>query len=80
MTSPCVVGRKLAEAQQLLAAAGVPVLAVTETAPPRARRPQGPPRVVRQRTGPEGVSLVVAASIPLPEKKRDSDGSERSTE
>ena len=66
MTSPCVLGRRLAEARQLLEAAGIAVVEVTETAPPRGEALTGPPRVLRQREVEGGVSLVVAASVPPP--------------
>jgi hypothetical protein len=41
---------------------------VNQTSPPRAA-PAGPLRVVRQRTTPAGVELVLAASVPLAEGK-----------
>ncbi len=66
MSLPWVVGRELSEAQRLLSEAGVPLASVTVTAPPKGSAPPGPPRVVRQRGDQSGVSLVVAASVPLP--------------
>jgi len=71
---PEVTGREVEEARRVLEAAGVTVVAVTETLPPRAARLTGALRVVRQRASEEGVRLVVAASVPL---LQDEDGSER---
>ena len=67
MSRPCVLGQPLEEAMRRLAEAGVTEIEVAETAPPRARKPAGPRRVVRQRTTAQGVSLVVAATVPSPQ-------------
>jgi hypothetical protein len=69
-----VVGRELPEARRLLAEAGAGEVVVTETAPPGRPAPTGPCRVVRQRSTAGGVSLVVAASAPLPGEKHGNDG------
>ena len=66
MSHPCVLARRLDDAQRILDTAGVRVLGVERTAPPRGA-PSGPPRVVRQRSTSEGVHLVTAASIPAAE-------------
>jgi hypothetical protein len=66
VTLPCVLGCRLEEAQRLLEAAGLAVIQVTETAPPRGNTLAGPPRVLRQTAVEGGVSLVVAASVPPP--------------
>jgi len=66
VSPPCVLGLPLAEAERLLSEAGVGEVEVKETAPPRARWPEGPLRVVRQRETERGVSLLVAASVPSP--------------
>jgi len=67
MTTPSVIGRPLAEAQRLVCQAGLQVT-ITHTSPP-ASPPSGPRRIIRQRLLPEGVELVVAASVPLSEGK-----------
>jgi hypothetical protein len=66
VTSPCVLGLRLAEAQRRLEEAGIAVVRVTETAPPRGNVLTGPRRVLRQVAVEGGVSLVVAASVPPP--------------
>ncbi len=66
MSRPSVLARSVADARRILEAAGVPVLCIEQTAPPGGA-PTGPPRVVRERSTPEGVCLVTAASIPRPE-------------
>ncbi len=77
MSLPSVVGRELEEARRLLLAVGVTNIDVTETAPPAHRRPTGPLRVVRQRAREQGVSLVVAASVPPPQEAESADAGER---
>lgn len=67
-----MVALPLAEAERLMAEAGVRVVEVTRTAPPGGG-PGGPLRVVRERWSAEGVHLVVAAAVPMPEGK-DGDG------
>jgi len=69
---PSVIGRRLAQAREILERAGVAVVAVEETRPPRAPL-EGPRRVVRQRRTDEGLSLVVAASLTLPERNEEND-------
>ena len=56
---PNVVGYLLAEARAVLAEAGWDTIDVTETRPPR-RTLREPFRVLRQRSGPDGVSLVIS--------------------
>ncbi len=73
---PSVVGRELEQARRLLQAAGVTHVEVTETAPPARRSPTGPLRVVRQRATEQGVSLVVAASVPPPQEAESADAGE----
>ena len=64
MNRPCVLGLPREEAERRLAEAGVAKVEVTETASPKARQLAGPRRVVRQRSTAEGVSLIVAATVP----------------
>ena len=68
MSSPCVLAHTLPEARRLLAAAGVRLLEIKQTAPPHGG-PSGPLRVVRERATSEGVYLVAAASIALDEER-----------
>jgi hypothetical protein len=63
-----VLGLPLAEAERVMAETGVRVVEVTRTAPPGGG-PDGPLRVVRERWSAEGVHLVVAATVPMPEGK-----------
>ena len=62
------MGRPLAEAERLLAGAGMAVVEVTRTGPPGGRS-GGTLRVVRVRQSAQGVHLLVAAAMPLPEGK-----------
>jgi hypothetical protein len=66
MRTPSLLARPLPEARRLLEAAGVPLVEVKHTAPPRGA-PSGPMRVVRQRSASDGVYLVAAASVSLAE-------------
>jgi hypothetical protein len=66
MSGPSVVGRLLEEAERILAEHGIAVAEVKRTESPL-RSPAGPLRVVRERRTPEGVQLLVAAMVPLPE-------------
>jgi hypothetical protein len=68
--APSVIGRPLAEAQDILRQAGAAVARVDETRPPRGA-PEGPLRVIRQQDTDDGVLLVVAASLMGPEKPAD---------
>jgi hypothetical protein len=60
VTRPCVLARRLDAARRILAEAGVTVLSVTQTSPPKGPD-SGPLRVVRAREEAEGVHLLVAA-------------------
>jgi hypothetical protein len=66
MSHPCVIARPLDGAQRMLREAGVTMVDVKQTMPPRGG-PNGALRVIRQRAGSDGVEIVVAASAPLPE-------------
>ena len=68
MNGTSVLGLPLAEAERVMAEAGVRVVEVTRTAPPGGA-PEGPLRVVRERRSAEGMHLVVAAAVPMPEAK-----------
>ncbi len=74
---PLVLSCELLEAERLLREAGVDLIDVTQTAPPRRRPPAGPPRVVRQRITARGVQLVVAPSVPLLQASRAEPGDDR---
>ena len=62
MSAPSVIAMRLDEAKRLLWQAGLSVVEVQRTAPPRGG-PGGPERVVRERHAAEGVYLVVAAGV-----------------
>ncbi len=64
MNRPSVIARFPEEARLVLEEAGLAVAAVACTAPPGGG-PGGPRRVVRERWAPQGVELVVAASVGL---------------
>jgi hypothetical protein len=61
-----VIARPLDAAQRLLRQAGVELVEIKQTQPPRGGL-KGPLRVIRQRATADGVELVVAASAPLPD-------------
>ncbi|MBN1459213.1 MAG: hypothetical protein JXA57_06740 [Armatimonadetes bacterium] len=70
MIVPTVVALLLDQAEAVLQQQGVAVASVKQTHPPEPI-PVGPLRVIRQRTSPEGVELVAAASIPLLETEKN---------
>jgi len=70
MNVPTVVALRLDDAEAILREQGVSALEVKQTRPPGST-PGGPLRVLRQRTPPDGVELVVAASIPLLETEKN---------
>ena len=69
---PSVIGRPLDIAEGMLREAGVTAVSVRRSQPPRGG-PGGPLRVIRQREAAQGVELVVAASVPLPETEESHD-------
>jgi hypothetical protein len=71
MKAPSVIGRLLPDALEILEQSGIRVIETTRTSAPRGA-PSGPLRVVRERSRPEGIELVVAASLPPPEKRDES--------
>ena len=71
MKAPSVIGRLLPDAREILKQAGIRVIETTRTSAPRGA-PSGPLRVVRERPCPEGIELVVAASVPPPEEREES--------
>jgi len=72
VTRPCVVARGLEAARRMLAEAGVTVLSVTRTSPPKGAAP-GPLRVVRAREEAAGVHLLAAAET-APVEAHDANG------
>ncbi len=65
--APNAVGQSVAQARELLEAAGWEIVQIEETRPPdKYREPDGPLRVIQQRqVGPGRVRLVVARQIDL---------------
>jgi hypothetical protein len=70
MSVPTVVALRLEEAEALLRSEGLSIIDVKQTRPPR-WTPEGPLRVIRQQTLPDGVELTVAASVPLLGMEKD---------
>ena len=67
MKTPSLIALPLEEAKEALRQAGVSLVEVAHTAPPRGA-PGGPARVVRERYSPEGAHLTVAGTIAGPER------------
>jgi hypothetical protein len=72
MITPRAIALPMEAAQRLLRQQGETAIAVRQTRPPRGE-PSGPLRVIRQLTSGGGVELVVAASIPLPDREASHD-------
>ncbi len=68
MSRLLAIGRTLAEAERLLAGAGVELLGVEVTRPP-GDAPTGPLRVIRERWEEGGIRLLVAPSVALREER-----------
>lgn len=69
MNTPTVIALQLDQAEAVLQQHGVTIASVKQTRPP-GPTPVGPLRVIRRRTSPAGVELVVAASVPLLETEK----------